>query len=73
MEKRQLGPLTVSTIGIGCMGMTHAYGGQPDAASVAASKTSVPAGRRSDAPTEVVCMALALALLALASRIASFW
>jgi hypothetical protein len=46
---------------------------KPDAASVAASKTSLPAGRRSDAPTEVVCMALALALLALASRIASFW
>jgi aryl-alcohol dehydrogenase-like predicted oxidoreductase len=34
MEKRQLGPLTVSWIGIGCMGMTHAYGGQPEAASV---------------------------------------
>ncbi|HXP96725.1 MAG TPA: aldo/keto reductase [Telmatospirillum sp.] len=34
MEKRQLGPLAVSAIGIGCMGMTHAYGGQPEAASV---------------------------------------
>jgi hypothetical protein len=46
---------------------------KPDAAPLAASKTSLPAGRHSDAPTEVVCMALALALLALASRIASFW
>jgi aryl-alcohol dehydrogenase-like predicted oxidoreductase len=34
MEKRQLGPLSVSAIGIGCMGMTHAYGGQPEAASI---------------------------------------
>jgi hypothetical protein len=46
---------------------------KPDAASVAASKTSLPAGRRSDAPTEVVCVALLLALLALGSRIASIW
>jgi aryl-alcohol dehydrogenase-like predicted oxidoreductase len=34
MEKRQLGPLSVSAIGIGCMEMSHAYGGQPEAASI---------------------------------------
>ncbi|MDR3438401.1 aldo/keto reductase [Telmatospirillum sp.] len=34
MEERKLGPLTVSAIGIGCMGMSHAYGGQPEDASI---------------------------------------
>jgi hypothetical protein len=43
------------------------------AVSVAARNMSVAAGSRRDAPTEVVCLALALALLALAARIASIW
>jgi hypothetical protein len=43
------------------------------AAAVAARKTSVPAGSREDAPVKLVCMALALALVALAARIASIW
>jgi hypothetical protein len=46
---------------------------KPDAASVAARKTSLPAGSRGDTPTELVCLALALALLVLAARIASVW
>jgi hypothetical protein len=46
---------------------------KPAAAAVAARKTSVPAGSRGNAPTELVCLALALALLALAARIASIW
>jgi hypothetical protein len=46
---------------------------KPDAASVAARKTSVPSGRSGDAPVELVCLALGLALLVLASRIASVW
>jgi len=46
---------------------------KPAAASVAARKASLPAGRRDDAPVQVVCAALALALLVLASRIASIW
>jgi hypothetical protein len=45
----------------------------PDTARVAASKAALPAARRDDAPTELVCLALALALLALAARIASVW
>jgi hypothetical protein len=43
------------------------------AAAVAARKTSLPAGSRQDAPAKVVCVALALALVALAARIASIW
>jgi hypothetical protein len=43
-----------------------------DAASVATSKT-VPAGYRGEAPTELVCLALMLALVALALRIAAIW
>jgi hypothetical protein len=46
---------------------------KPDAASVKARKTSLPAGNRGDTPTELVCLALALALLVLAARIASVW
>jgi hypothetical protein len=46
---------------------------KPDAAAVAARKASVPSGRSGDAPVELVCLALALALLVLASRIASVW
>jgi hypothetical protein len=46
---------------------------KPDAASVAAGKTSVPAGSRAERSVELVCLALALALLVLASRIASIW
>jgi hypothetical protein len=46
---------------------------EPDAASVAARKASLSAGGRSDTPTELVCLALALALLVLAARIASIW
>jgi hypothetical protein len=45
----------------------------PDAAPVAAREASLPAARRGDAPAELVCLALALALLALAARIASIW
>ena len=43
------------------------------AAPVAARKAFWPAGGRADAPTEVVCAALALALLVLIARIASIW
>jgi hypothetical protein len=46
---------------------------KPDAAPVAATKTSLPAGSRGDAPAELVCLALALALIALAARIAGSW
>jgi hypothetical protein len=45
----------------------------PDAASVAARKASLSTGSRHNAPVELVCLALVLALLALASRIASIW
>jgi hypothetical protein len=41
-----------------------------DAASVAATKT---AGNRDERAVEVVCLALVLALIVLASRIASIW
>jgi hypothetical protein len=43
-----------------------------DTASVAGQPRR-PAGVRSDAPTELVCQALALALVALFFRIASIW
>jgi hypothetical protein len=46
---------------------------KPDAAAAAARKTGLRAGQRDDAPTELVCIALLLALLALALRIASIW
>jgi aryl-alcohol dehydrogenase-like predicted oxidoreductase len=35
MKARKLGPhLTVSTVGLGCMGMSHAYGGQGEQESI---------------------------------------
>jgi hypothetical protein len=40
---------------------------------VAAGKTSLPAGRADQASVKLVCLALALALLALTARIASIW
>jgi hypothetical protein len=43
------------------------------AASVAAQEASPPSGLRGGTPTELVCAALALALLVLAARIASVW
>jgi hypothetical protein len=46
---------------------------KPAAASVAATKASLPEGATDQAPIEVVCVALALAILVLACRIASFW
>jgi len=46
---------------------------KPESAAAAATTASRPAGRRTDAPTELVCLALALALLVLAVRIASIW
>ena len=45
---------------------------KPDSVAAAASKTSL-AGRRETAPTEIVCLALALAVVVLAMRIASIW
>jgi len=45
---------------------------KPDAVSAAAAKPSLPASR-DDASVRIVCLALLLALGALASRIASIW
>ena len=45
---------------------------KPDAASAAASRSSL-AGQRETTPTELVCLALALAVVVLAMRIASIW
>jgi hypothetical protein len=38
-----------------------------------AATRAVPTGRRSDAPAELVCLALMLALVALACRILAVW
>jgi hypothetical protein len=46
---------------------------KPAAASVAAKKNFEPAGSQHDAAVKLVCLALMLALLALAFRIASIW
>lgn len=46
---------------------------KPDTAAAAASKTPLAAGHREAAPTELVCLALALAVVVLAMRIASIW
>ena len=43
-----------------------------DAASGAATRVSLT-GRRGDQPVELVCLALVLALVALASRIIAIW
>jgi hypothetical protein len=43
------------------------------AAPVAAQDASLPSGSRDHAPVQLVCLALALALLALAFRIATIW
>jgi hypothetical protein len=46
---------------------------KPKTASAAANPTSLPAGQGSGAPVGLVCLALALSLLALTVRIASIW
>jgi hypothetical protein len=43
------------------------------AAPVAATDASLPSGSRQHEPVRLVCLALALALLALAFRIATIW
>ncbi|RYE63058.1 MAG: aldo/keto reductase, partial [Oxalobacteraceae bacterium] len=45
MQKRKLGTeLTVSAIGLGCMGMSHAYGGQDEATSIRTLHRAVEIG-----------------------------
>jgi aryl-alcohol dehydrogenase-like predicted oxidoreductase len=45
MQKRQLGSLEVSALGLGCMGMSHAYGRAPDKqAMIALLRTAVERG-----------------------------
>jgi hypothetical protein len=46
---------------------------KPDGASIAARKPSLAADSGDYAPMQLVCLALALAWLALALRIASIW
>jgi hypothetical protein len=46
---------------------------KPDVASFVARKPSLAADRRDNASAELVCVALALALIVLAARIASIW
>jgi hypothetical protein len=46
---------------------------KPEAAAVAARKNPLAAAHREGAPTELVCLALALAVVVLAIRIASIW
>ena len=46
---------------------------KPTTARVAGAKPSQPADGRGKAPVELVCLALALAVLTLAFRIASIW
>ncbi len=45
MRTRRLGPeLEVSALGLGCMGMSHAYGGQEEAKSIATLRRAVDIG-----------------------------
>ncbi|QIG46468.1 aldo/keto reductase [Nordella sp. HKS 07] len=44
MKHRTLGKLTVSAIGLGCMGMSYAYGGQEEAKSIATLRRAVELG-----------------------------
>jgi hypothetical protein len=46
---------------------------KPDGPSIAAREASLPAGSGDNAAAQLVCLALVLALLALALRIASIW
>ena len=45
MKTRNLGPhLTVSAVGLGCMGMSHAYGGQDEQESIRTLHRAVELG-----------------------------
>jgi hypothetical protein len=46
---------------------------KPAAKTAAATKASLLSGRRDEASMQLVCLALMLALLVLAARIASVW
>jgi len=44
LATRALGPLTVSTVGLGCMAMSHAYGGQDEADAIRTLHRAVELG-----------------------------
>lgn len=45
MQTRQLGPaLSVSSVGLGCMGMSHAYGGQEESEAITTIRRAVELG-----------------------------
>lgn len=44
MKTRRLGPLAVSELGLGCMGMSHGYGGQEESASIAVIHRAIDLG-----------------------------
>jgi hypothetical protein len=46
---------------------------KPTTAPASAGSAALPAGSRNKSSAELVCLALVLALLALAARIASIW
>ena len=46
---------------------------KPAAPAIATRKASLPADGRDDTPAGLICLALVLALLVLAFRIASVW
>jgi hypothetical protein len=46
---------------------------KPAAETAATAKASLLSGRRDEASVQLVCLALMLALLVLAARIASIW